>query len=243
MPVDCHTHLEGFGDRLPDALLRMERHNIHTMAVAVDIPSYELACALAKRHPLITPTFGIHPNRAGEYEHRLEELDGYLSRGSVIGEIGLCSVWADNLPAQRVVFDYQLRYAHRHGKAVNLHTKGQEREIADALRRFAPRAALIHWYSGPLEVLDELIALDCYFSVSVDLPTGELSRQICRRVPIDRLLTETDGPGALEWVCGRQGQPETVLEVAHEAARLRGIPAREFERIMLRNYTRFCGEK
>jgi len=54
----------------------------------MDVPSYLKTMEIARSSPLIIPTFGIHPWKAGRYADRLHELDGYLEETPVIGEAG-----------------------------------------------------------------------------------------------------------------------------------------------------------
>lgn len=90
-------------------------------------------------------------------------------RCSVIGEIGMDSVWCDiPLDIQRAVFVQQLKIAGKLNKPVILHTKGQEREIAELIQDF-PGKVCVHWYSGDIETLEKFIQKDCYFTLGPDV--------------------------------------------------------------------------
>ena len=100
-----------------------------------------------------------------------------------------------------------------HHKICNIHTKGAEREVLTLLQKYQLKNQIIHWYSGPLDLIEDFLILDCFFTISVDAGHSELTDAIVDRIPYDRLLFETDGPGALEWVTGTPSWPEEILRI------------------------------
>jgi TatD DNase family protein len=240
--VDAHTHLDNFSGSLASVFEQIERKQIHTLAVSVSLPSWKQALDCAERCPLITPAFGIHPNYAANYAGDLSVLDAHMQKATVIGEIGLCGRWTDYTHAQYEVFEYQLAYAAKAGLPVNIHTADKEAEVLSLLRRYHPPRTLIHWYSGPKHIFNALCALGCYFSVSVDLLTGAADPYYVKSIPRERILTETDGPTALEWLGGGMGAPEAVCAVTEAAANLRGEDLERFCDSVLDNYQNYLGK-
>lgn len=59
--VDAHVHLDAFGEAWPAALAEIRAHRIVTLAVSMDVASWEVTKALAAGEPLLVPAFGIHP--------------------------------------------------------------------------------------------------------------------------------------------------------------------------------------
>ena len=144
----------------------------------------------------VIPTCGIHPWSADRYQ--LKEFEKYFDTVPVIGEIGMDNVWCDvPLGIQEKVFEQQLELACSVHKPVILHTKGQEKAIAGLIRKY-PNRYLVHWYSCR-EYLDLYIEQDCFFSVGPDVCWNEATRRVAKNVPLDRILTETDGLNAVEW--------------------------------------------
>lgn len=94
-------------------------------------------------------------------------------------------------------FRQQLDLACTQSKPVILHTKGQEKQIADIIREY-PNRYLVHWYSCG-SYLENYIEQDCYFSIGPDVWWNCAVRKTAERVPIQRLLTETDGLSAVKW--------------------------------------------
>jgi TatD DNase family protein len=170
MLVDAHAHLDRYADRLADAIGQIEDHHILTVAVAMDVESYLESKALAERSPYLRATFGVHPWEAPRYRDDLTVLDEYLEETPMIGEAGLDFHFVEDKSShesQRVVFDYQCEWAAHLGKPMNLHTKGAEREVLDALRSHRLKGCIVHWYSGPRSLIDDYLALGCYFTVGV----------------------------------------------------------------------------
>ena len=156
MLIDAHVHLDKYGALLDRALQQIAEQQIFTVATAMDVPSYLELQKIGERSELVLPIFGIHPRRAADYADRLPELSRYIDSSPAIGEIGLDLHWVKDTttyPAQRKVLEYFIAAAGEQNKFVNLHTKAGEKEILDLLVKYNVRRAIIHWYSGPMDVL------------------------------------------------------------------------------------------
>jgi TatD DNase family protein len=237
--IDAHAHFDKYAEEIDDALAETERSRILTVAVAMDVPSYERTLAIAERNSWILPTLGVHPKRAVEYGARLRELDPLLERSPAIGEIGLDFYWVSNpssYDAQRKVFRYLLSAATEQDKFVNVHTKGAEKEVLDLLERHKVRRAIIHWYSGPMDILRELIAYGAYFTIGVEILFSSAIKDIARAIPTDRLLTETDNPGGWRWLAGKVGMPRVLSDVIRSLAEARGATVEEIKSAVQDNF-------
>jgi len=244
MLIDAHAHIDKYGAELEAALKQIEERRILTWAVAMDVPSYRRALEIAEKCAWVKPTFGIHPNRAHEYAGNLKALAPLIEKSPALGEIGLDFHWVkepEKYPAQKKVLEYFLAAARGQDKAVNLHTKGAEKEILDLLGRFEIRRALVHWYSGPGDILRALIDYGAYFTFGVELLTSEKIRGLARAVPLERILTETDNPGGLKWLTGEVGMPQVLTRVVEELARVKETSADEIERRVEGNFKRLMG--
>jgi TatD DNase family protein len=226
MYVDAHAHLDRYGDDLGEVLAEIERDRIFTVSVSMDPPSYRRNVEIAAACELVLPTFGVHPWNAPAYAGRLGELREPTAQSPMLGEIGLDHRFVDDAsvyPAQREVFEFFLQAAAEQRKMVNLHTSGAEEEVVALLKRYDVRRVIVHWYSGPLDVFDELVTWGAYFTVGVEVLHSEHIRDIARRLPPERLLTETDNPGGPKWLTGTPGMPSLIKDVVAELARLRGV--------------------
>ncbi len=242
MLVDTHAHIDWYTDALKDALCQIEKHRILTMAVAMDVPSYLKSVEISRSSSLIIPTFGIHPWEAGRYTHKLHELDGYLEQTPVIGEAGLDFHYVKDsglYPGQIKVFEYQCSWAQRLSKSMNLHTKGAEREVLEMLKRFRIAESIIHWYSGPVSLIESYLAAGCYFTVGIDVLNPRKQTGIVEILPIDRILLETDNPDGYRWFAYEIGMPDLLLKIAERAAEIKQMSVPELENRLWQNWERF----
>ena len=241
MLIDAHVHLDRYGTLLDEALCQIDRERIFTIATAMDLPSYLQSIEIAHRSKLVLPTFGVHPRRAADYADRLRGLDRHIEQSPAIGEIGLDFHWVKetaSYPAQKKVLEYCLAAAHEQNKFVNLHTKGGERQILDLLEKYDVKRAIIHWYSGPMDILRAMIEYGCYFTIGVEIHTSEHIRNIAVTVPDHLILTETDNPGGLKWLKGIVGMPVEIAGVSEALADLRHTTSESIIRTVHSNLSR-----
>src|SRR6266513_2475265 len=48
---------------------------------------------------------------------------------------------------------------------------------------YADRRAIIHWYSGPMDILKAMIDYGCYFTVGVEMLYSDYIRAIAKEIP------------------------------------------------------------
>jgi TatD DNase family protein len=241
MLIDAHVHLDKYGALLDQALGQIIQERIFTVATAMDVPSYLELQKIARSSELVLPTFGIHPKRAPEYAENLAELGPFIEASPAIGEIGLDFHWVKDTSqygAQLKVLEYFLAAAREQKKFVNLHTKGGERNIVDLLERYDLKRAIIHWYSGPLDILNALIDFGAYFTVGVEVLYSENIQSIARTIPDDLLLTETDNPGGMRWLKGVVGMPADVRKVVNGLASVRKSTDESVRQMVSSNFLR-----
>jgi TatD DNase family protein len=161
--------------------------------------------ALAKQHPWIVPSFGLHPwylEEAGP--DWFETLCGYLDGlPCAVGEIGLDRSRVNPkdkaaLELQEKFFLRQLELAATRGVPVSIHCVRTWGRFFDLLSSHPlPKCGfLIHSYSGPIEMIKQFVSLGAYFSFSGAILADNKGarREALKHVPLDRLLFETDAP-------------------------------------------------
>jgi TatD DNase family protein len=243
MLIDAHVHLDKYGDLLDDALREIEQHRIVTVATAMDVPSYLELQKIGHRSDLVLPTFGIHPRRAAEYADRLRDVGRHIEMSPAIGEIGLDFHWVKDTStysAQRKVLEYFIAAARDQKKLVNLHTKAGEKEILDLLEKYDVQRAIIHWYSGPMDILRAMIDYGCYFTIGVEVLYSDYIKEIAKAVPDHLLLTETDNPDALKWLkkTDEIGMPTAIKDVINALAALRQSTPDQIQSLIEANFFR-----
>jgi TatD DNase family protein len=202
MLIDAHAHIDKYNDLIDNALKETESYRVFTISNSMDPQSYKINLEIAERCKFVLPTFGIHPWEAHNYGSDLIALDEYIDQSPMLGELGLDYHFVKDsslYPAQKKVLEYFLEKAVEQNKIITLHTKGAEKDVLTLLESYNIKRAIIHWYSGPLNILNEYLDKGYYFTVGVEILFTEHIRMIARNIPDDLLLTETDNPGGYEW--------------------------------------------
>ena len=207
----------------------------------MDLDSFDETLRISDLEPLVLPSFGIHPWEAPRFSADLEALNPFTERAPMLGEVGLDFHFIedeDQYPAQRAVFDYFIGAAETRGLILNIHTKGAEKEVLSHLRGRGLRGVVIHWYSGPLDLVRHFLDLGAYFTVGVQVLRSRHIRSLVDLIPDDRLLTETDNPGGWQWMEGEPGFPDLLHKVEAELAERRGEDRERLSQRVEENFTR-----
>lgn len=204
--VDAHAHIyrkeKAAGSE--ELLCRSDR-NVQTVFNASDPDEWQFLSGFIKPDSL---SFGIHPWNSDRWDP--VEWKSLYRKCRWIGEIGMDTLWCDIAEEkQQAVFEAQLEIAAEMKKPIVLHTKNCEARIADILREF-PCRMLVHWYSGNRQDLKRFLDLGCWFTLGPDtgLYRPQKEQLILTYVPEDRILTETDGIGAVRWAYEEAALPE-----------------------------------
>ena len=225
MLIDAHCHLDRYRENLAYALEQINQHRIFTISNSMDLPSYKQNVKIAETSDLILPVFGIHPWNAPEYVNCLEDLNWAISESPMIGEIGLDYYFVNEISRyddQRKVFEHFLKAVNRQRKIVIVHTKGAESETLQLLEKYNMERVVIHWYSGPWQVLEAMVEHGFYFTIGVEVLLSRHIQHIAEYLPAELILTETDNPGGNESLTGNVGTPTLVKDVIGKLAEIRG---------------------
>ena len=199
----------------------------------MDEKSYIENIRYSKKSDYIIPTFGIHPSKVKNNKLDFDKIENYIKDTPLIGEIGLDFYWVEERETylyQIEIFKYFLQAAKQYNKYINVHTKGAEELVLDYIKKYdVSEQTIIHWYSGEEKTLDKLIDTKCLFTGSVDLGYNEKSNEIIRRIPLNQLLGETDGPTALQWVNDSYGMPDEIKKVYKKISDIKNIEVEEFK--------------
>lgn len=232
MLSDAHSHLSDFAERLlADAPVR-------TVFSCATPEECRCAAALAERFDYVHTSCGIHPWHVAA--DSWDTMRPWLEQATVIGEIGLDSVWCSSDPAlQRQLFERQIAFACERQRPVVLHTKGQEGEVLAMIRHY-PNTYHVHWYSCR-DHLDDYLALGCYMSVGPFPSLDPAVAAVAAQTPDDRLLIETDGIDAVRWASGeeRVDYLQALARIADDIAALRGSRPAAVQQLAADNLLRF----
>ncbi len=233
--LDCHCHLDRYSDAQAIAA-EANRRGVFVVAMT-NLPShFNAGFAYVRRWPGVRLAIGLHPLAAEAHEREMSEFERCLSRTSFVGEIGLdCSRHGkDSFERQLKSFRFIAGLLARGPKFVSLHSRGAEREVLDILTENGVNCAVFHWYSGPLTVLESLLQRGHSLSVNPAMTISAKGQDILRRLPRDRVLTESDGPHVK--VGRKSAQPWDVQIVEAHLAGIWGTSAGEVRAQITANF-------
>ena len=247
--IDSHTHL----DRAPgsDAELvaaAREAGLRRILTVGTDSASCRAAIAAAEAHEEVFAAVGRHPNDSTGYDDTVTEELRKLARHPkvlAIGETGLDD-YRDYAPRadQERAFSAHMQLARETGKPLVIHTRAAEDDTIAMLDREAQGLEVIlHCFSMPGR-LDECLERGWWisFAGNVTYPKAQDLAGAAGRVPLDRLLVETDAPYLTPQELRKQrNQPAYVVHTARFVAERRGIAYEELEAAVDANAARLFG--
>ncbi len=204
--VDTHAHLmDAAFDADRDAVLaRASAAGVAALVlVGYDLPTSRAAVELARRLPWARASVGIHPNSAAESTDQDFEAVASLARMPevvAIGETGL-DYYRDYTPPdrQRRALQWHLRLARELALPLIVHNREADADLVDALGAAAAlgvRGVLHCFNSNDPMYLDTMLDAGYFVSLAGPLTFKDAAdlRTIVARVPLDRLLVETDCP-------------------------------------------------
>lgn len=247
---DSHAHVaaEQFNVDRGDVIRRTREAGVSGwIEIGTSLKESAAALRLAEKEK-IWASAGVHPEEvAGLKEEDWAELEKMtLARRVVaIGEVGLDYFRGGTLEVQGPALRRFLRLAQQVKKPVIFHIRSGERNAHEdliALLKAMPEeerpAGVLHMFSGTWEQAEAYLALGYYISLSgvVTFKNAGAAPEVARRVPLERLLIETDSPYvAPEPHRGERNEPANVRFVAAKIAELRGVSIEEVERATKKN--------
>jgi TatD DNase family protein len=217
----------------------------HALCISVELPKFPKVLALAEAHENFFASVGVHPDHEAEAVEtaRLVELAAH-PKVVAIGETGLdYHRLSGDLEWQRERFRTHIRAARKCRKPLVIHTRDAAEDTLRIMREEGAGevGGVMHCFTETQEVADGALALGFYISFSgiVTFKNATQLKEVARRVPLERLLVETDSPYLAPVPHrGKTNRPGLVRHVAEEVARLRGIAFEDLAEATTRNFFR-----
>jgi TatD DNase family protein len=250
--VDSHCHLNfpELAGQMPSVLEAMAANRVtHALCISVNLEEFPAVLGIAAGNARIYATVGVHPDTRGTPEPAAEDLVALAARPKVvaIGETGLDYYrLSGDLEWQRARFRNHIRAARECGKPLVIHTRAAAADTLAIMReeRAGETGGVMHCFTESWETAQGALELGFHVSFSgiVTFNNAAEVKEVARRVPLDRMLIETDAPYlAPVPFRGRTNQPAYVRYVAEEIARLRGAPVEEIAAATSANFFRLFG--
>jgi TatD DNase family protein len=234
--ADAHAHLDlpEFAQDRSEIIARAREAGIALIInVGISLKNSREAIATAQKNPGIFATVGVHPHGAtGASEAVIIAIAELLEKPRVValGEIGL-DFYRHRSPAevQEKVFRRFLDLAVSHQKPVVIHTRDATEKTLSILREYRQKlpGGVMHCFSGTYEEAKSFLelGLEISFSGVLTYPNARPLHEAARRLPLERLLIETDAPYlSPQPRRGKRNEPGYVRFTAETLAELQNLP-------------------
>jgi TatD DNase family protein len=239
--IDSHCHLadETFAADLGEVVTRARDAGLERVMVILEAGNAAEAAQAARVEQLwpdVRFAIGVHPHQAHQFAADPEgaaaavrtQFDATPS-ARAIGEIGL-DYHYDYSPrdVQHAVFRAQVRLARELQRPVVIHTREADEDTLTILREEGGGEVqgVLHCFTGTPALLDAGLGLGLYVSLAgiVTFPKAADLRDTVKRVPLERLLVETDSPFlAPVPYRGKRNEPAYVARVLETLAGMHQI--------------------
>ena len=245
--IDTHAHLLYFDDK-QKIINSMKNDGLSAVVtVGTTVEDSKQSIELAEANENIFAVVGIYPEYANMIsENDLKEIENMAKSEKVvaIGEIGLdYHTLGFDREKQIGIFVKQLEIADKLGLPFCIHCRLAAHDVYEVLsthKHLINHSGVMHCYSEGGEWVDKFVDLGLYISFSGNITFKNSDRSFLSRIPLDRILVETDAPYlSPEPFRGKRNEPKNVKFVIEKIAKQLGITFEEVENITEKNAKRF----
>lgn len=233
--VDSHCHLDRLdlaklGGDLDAVISAARQHAVtHMLCVCIDMNNLAAVTAVADRYPQVFASVGVHPNEQDTRDPEVGELVRLAQPAKVvaIGETGLDYFHGKgDLEWQRERFRRHIRAARESDKPLIIHSRDAREDTIRIMREEGADqiGGVMHCFTEDWTMAEQAMVLNFYISFSgiVTFRNAEQVQDVARRVPLERMLVETDAPYLTPVPYrGKSNQPAYVRYVAEHIAEIR----------------------
>lgn len=251
--IDSHCHLDRldltpFDGSLDRAIAHARDLDVKKiLCISVDQKNIAAVIAIAKKYPNVYASVGQHPSE-DEVSLSVEDLVALAHDDKVIaiGETGL-DYYYDSVDReiQKERFMTHIKAAKQCNKPLIIHTRSAQEDTLSLLEEYDVSRAVFHCFTESWEMAKAGIDRGLYISFSgiLTFKNAEDLREVAKKVPLDRILVETDAPYLTPVPFrGKPNCPGYTRYVAECLAKLRGIPYSEVAEQTTQNFMTLFGE-
>lgn len=193
--IDVHCHFDMMPN--PEAYVRQKEEAGNVVIGMTNLPShFQMGQPYMMHYKHIRLGLGLHPLLAAENKKELPLFKRLVDETSYIGEIGLdfSREGYASKEEQIKVLKEILATLRGKKKIISVHSRRAEKELLGLLSEYDIENVIFHWYSGPVSLIPAILERGNYFSVNEAMCSSSNGLAIIRKIPRERLLTETDAP-------------------------------------------------
>ena len=194
--IDAHIHLD-FYDNVDQTCREVEENKIFClfMTHVPELYCNYLASPNFMNNKYIQLALGYHPILVNEQPFNEHLFITLAKSAKVIGEVGLDYVVARTENSRKKQYDiFSCICKHTQNQIMSIHNRNAEDDVLELLERNSCKNVIFHWYTGKESLIDRILENGYYFSANPMMLNTLKGQKILRKIPINRLLIETDGP-------------------------------------------------
>lgn len=223
--------------------------------VGASLEDSRKAVKLANQYDDMIASVGIHPHCAesAEIDAEIAELKKLALENKKVKAIGECGldfgksgeIGDEEKKAQIALFEAQIALAQELKLPLIIHSRNSHREIYSILQTtHYSLPIIIHCFTGTWDDVKRYLDRGCFISFSgiVTFKKAETIQEVAAKIPLDRLLIETDAPYlAPEPHRGKRNEPAFIKNIIQSIADLRGVSFDEIEKTTDKNARKIFG--
>lgn len=251
MYIDSHCHLDrldlkAYDGHLSAAIEAARERGVNEMlCIGIDLNNAQTVVDIARQYEGVYATVGVHPLDIGDAVANMETLEALASQPEVlaIGETGLDYHYSEaTAKVQRESFKQHLALAAKMEKPVVVHSRDAREDTLALIEDYSSnshRAGVLHCFTESWEMASRALDMGFYISFSgiITFKNADELREVVKRVPMERLLIETDSPYlAPVPYRGKKNEPKYVVDVAKCVAELKAVSAEDVASLTTENF-------
>lgn len=195
MLIDCHCHF----DRLQNPLAFLYENELkgnYIIGMTNTPRHFQIGFPHVKSCRFIRLALGFHPQAIEEIYSQFSLFKELVSNTSYIGEVGLdySKNFIETKKRQIECFEKICSTLSDKNKILSIHSLRAESDLVSILSNYSINTPVFHWYSGPLKLIPTILNMGGYFSINEAMTLSKHGQEIIRKIPVERMLTETDFP-------------------------------------------------
>lgn len=193
--VDTHFHLDYYKNHgeLYNNINKLEQYTL----CMTNSPEIFVSCRnLYIETKYVKFALGFHPQEKSLTAKDFSDFMILLNRTNYVGEVGM-DFSSDKYMDKKQQINYFERIVDvctSKNKLISIHLRKSENEAIKIIKRYCPQKSIIHWFTGSTAQLEELINLNCYFSINSNMVRNKSTKSNLLLIPKNRILVESDGP-------------------------------------------------
>lgn len=259
MLIDTHCHLnfDSYQDDRETVIKRATEAGVKTIInPAIDIQTSKDLLKIVESFAGLYAAIGIHPNSSADFhDEMIDELKALAQHPKVvaIGEIGLDYHWRESpKETQWRALEAQLQLAKALELPVIIHNRESSEDVIGILETWAKdlpvslkeRPGVMHSFSASEAIAEQALKAGFYlgFTGPITYKNADNLRHIAARIPVERILVETDGPFLTPVPHrGKRNEPAYIPLIVERLAGLKQMTVDEMSAVTTQNAMRLFG--